>query len=205
MRDHQHRGPGLRHELEKEVEHRVPRGLVEIARGLVGEDQVGLPRQGAGDGHALLLAARELLGIALGQCGEAETVDQVPVARGVVPPAQTGLKRDIGGHGQRRDEVELLKHQPRMPAPDPRARRVGQGRQVVAHQPHMPRIRRVQPPGKVEKGAFPRPAFAGEGQRLAPPEGQGHVVEHGHGRIGAGITPCSRGRGGGRDRSWRAM
>src|SRR3712207_9533473 len=39
---------------------------VEVAGGLVGEDQLGVADQGAGDGHALLLAARKLARPVLG-------------------------------------------------------------------------------------------------------------------------------------------
>jgi hypothetical protein len=64
MGDHQHGRAGLRHQLHEQLQHRVAGGLVEVARGLIGEDQVGLPCQGPGDGHALLLPARQLLRVA---------------------------------------------------------------------------------------------------------------------------------------------
>ena len=45
-----------------------PGGGVEVAGGLVGEQDRGLHHQGAGDGHALALAARELVGL-VASCG----------------------------------------------------------------------------------------------------------------------------------------
>ena len=47
---------------------------VEVAGRLVGEDQLGVADQGAGDGDALLLAARELARPVLGAVGDADLV-----------------------------------------------------------------------------------------------------------------------------------
>ena len=70
-------------------------GLVEIAGGLVGEDQSGPVGERAGDGDALLLAAGELAR-AVGQAlGEAERAEQafgalVGLARGSAPRTSCG-------------------------------------------------------------------------------------------------------------------
>ena len=53
-----------RDELEEERHDRVAGGLVEVAGGLVGEDQAGAGGERPADGDALLLAAGELLGVA---------------------------------------------------------------------------------------------------------------------------------------------
>ena len=47
---------------------------VEVAGRLVGEDQLGVADQGAGDGDALLLAARQLARPMLGAVGDADLV-----------------------------------------------------------------------------------------------------------------------------------
>ncbi len=64
MGDHQERGIRFHLQCQHEVQHRVARGFVEIAGGLVGEDQFRACRERPADGDALLLAAGELLGIA---------------------------------------------------------------------------------------------------------------------------------------------
>ena len=50
---------------------------VEAARGFVGEDHVGVVHEGAGHGHALLFAARELCGLVVGAVGEAHEVEEL--------------------------------------------------------------------------------------------------------------------------------
>ena len=44
---------------------------IEVARGLVGHDERGIGDEGTRDRHALLLAARQLVGIVLHAIGEA--------------------------------------------------------------------------------------------------------------------------------------
>src|SRR6185369_15575244 len=56
------RGAALAVEAAHEIDDLAPGGAVEVRRGLVGQDQRGLADQRAGDGHALLLAARQLAG-----------------------------------------------------------------------------------------------------------------------------------------------
>ena len=48
---------------------------IEISRGLVGEDEHGVVGQGAGDGHALLLAAGELAGKVVHSVPEAHALE----------------------------------------------------------------------------------------------------------------------------------
>src|SRR5207245_4518280 len=47
-------------DLAQERDNRFAGGLVQVGGGFVGEDEVGLTGQGAGDGDALLLAAAQL-------------------------------------------------------------------------------------------------------------------------------------------------
>ena len=60
MGDHDDRLAELAHGAAHEVEDLGPGAAVEVAGGLVGEDDRRLAGQGAGDGDALLLAAAEL-------------------------------------------------------------------------------------------------------------------------------------------------
>ena len=60
MGDHHHGGAGAV-EPEQQLHHAFARCAVERAGGLVGQQQQRPARQGAGDGGALLLAARELV------------------------------------------------------------------------------------------------------------------------------------------------
>jgi hypothetical protein len=51
-------GPALAVDLEEQVVNRLAGGAIEVAGGLVGQQDLGLQREGAGEGDALLLAAR---------------------------------------------------------------------------------------------------------------------------------------------------
>ena len=57
--------------------HRGPEVGVERRERLVEQDDLGLDGEGAGEGHSLLLAARELVGVAAGQAGQAYGIEQV--------------------------------------------------------------------------------------------------------------------------------
>jgi hypothetical protein len=48
-------------EFEQEIRDALPGGVSKIARGLIREQHRGMRHEGARDGHALLLAARQLL------------------------------------------------------------------------------------------------------------------------------------------------
>ena len=87
----------------------APRAAVEVAGGLVGEDDRRAAGQGAGHGDALLLAAGELAGPVVEAVGEADGVDDL------VEPCRVGLaagqvhgQRDVLDRGQRRHQVERL-------------------------------------------------------------------------------------------------
>jgi hypothetical protein len=60
------------HQIEEFAEHDIGGGFVEVAGRLVGEDQRWLVGERAGDGDALLLAARQLGGPVLEALAEAE-------------------------------------------------------------------------------------------------------------------------------------
>ena len=63
-------------EVVEQGEHVGGRRRVEVAGGLVGEDQRGLGDQRPGDGDALLLAAGQLAGPVVGPVGEADLVER---------------------------------------------------------------------------------------------------------------------------------
>ena len=84
---------------------------VEVAGRLVGQDQLGLADQGAGDGDALLLAARQLRRPMLGAVRDADLVehslDPLPALRcRVIVIEQREL--DILAHRKLVDQVEAL-------------------------------------------------------------------------------------------------
>ena len=72
MGDDQQRRPGLSPAVEEQIDDFVPRRSIEIAGRLVGEDQVRAWSDCAGDGHALLFAAGQLLRIMIEPMAETD-------------------------------------------------------------------------------------------------------------------------------------
>src|SRR5216684_5188320 len=84
---------------------------VEIGQRLVEQEHARLDHHGAGERDALLLAARELGGIALGQRGELDGVEHLhdlPADRRAVEPAQLEAEGDVLRHRHvRPDRIAL--------------------------------------------------------------------------------------------------
>ena len=69
---------------------------VEVREGLVEEHQAHLRGQGPRQRHALLLAAGELVGVALGQVGDADAFEQIGHATLLLRPGQGGVAQREG-------------------------------------------------------------------------------------------------------------
>jgi acyl-CoA thioesterase I len=109
MRD-QHEGgavPGA--QIEHEVDHLAAGVAVEIAGWLVGEQQLRLDDEGARQRHALLLAARQLLGIMQQAVREPDGLQRVArPRRGVAPSGELERDRDIFQRVHHRHEAKGL-------------------------------------------------------------------------------------------------
>jgi hypothetical protein len=87
---------------------------IEGGEGLIEEHQARPGGEGAGQGHALLLTARELMGVAAGELAEARELHELGHPD---PPAPAGeAKADVGGDGEVGKERPLLGHVPDAPA-----------------------------------------------------------------------------------------
>ena len=87
--------------------------FIEVAGGLVAEQQFGLADEGAGDGDALLFAAGELGGEVIDARGEAGAFDEVfrAVDDGVVAVADEGGREDVFKDGALREERVVLEYE----------------------------------------------------------------------------------------------
>src|SRR6266481_96852 len=103
------------------VEHGRGRLRIEAPHGLVGENDRGLLCQGAGDGHTLLLSARQLIGPRVGFLEQADGIEApqglLPVGPGESPgedpPRRLGgqaARQDIFDGAQPTNQVELLEY-----------------------------------------------------------------------------------------------
>src|ERR1700722_13650636 len=109
VRDHDDGLAKFRHRLTEKAE-QVRGGIgVQVAGGLIGEDEVRPVDQRAGTRNALLLAAGKLTGTVLEPVADTELFYQVIEPRLVdLGAGQGGRQGDVLGRGQRRDEVEGL-------------------------------------------------------------------------------------------------
>ncbi len=123
MGDQHQRGAGLGAQAEQQVHHRIAGGLIEIAGRLIGQQQPGPRGEGAGERHALLLAAGELPGQMGQPMRQPDRTQRRPrPVRGVADPGKLQRHRDILQRGHGRDQVERLEHDADRLAPQPRQR-----------------------------------------------------------------------------------
>ena len=109
VRDHDHEAVAA--ELLQDL-HDLNGGLrVEGARGLVGEDDLGVVDDRAGDGHALHLSARKLVGLFVEVVAQAHTAQgllRAGAALGLGCAREQKRHLDVGDHALVRDEVVAL-------------------------------------------------------------------------------------------------
>ena len=109
-------------EGEEEIAHGVGVGVVEVAGGLVGEDQVGVVAEGAGDRDPLPLSAGEEFGGKAGPLRQADLGEEIESAAPV-----EGLSGDSEGHedvlerGEVFEEIVGLENKADVEAPERRA------------------------------------------------------------------------------------
>ena len=117
----------------EEPEHLGRRLAVEVAGGLVSEDQLGSAGEGPGDGDALLLAARQLGRTMPEPVAETDGVDDgVEPAWVQVAASEVGGEGDVLGRREGRDQVEGLEHEPHVVAAQDRELLVGHARQSLS-------------------------------------------------------------------------
>ena len=159
--DHHHRLARLARERVEEVEHRRGGLGVEVAGGLVGEDQGGVVDQRARDRHPLLLAAREPVGKAARAVGRgpraSSSAAHAPARARRPAQFSSSGKQQVLLDGQQRDQVEELEDEADVPAPEARARALGERREVGAVDAHRARVGQVDPAIRFSSVDLPEP------------------------------------------------
>jgi hypothetical protein len=185
---HHDRLPELADRLPQEVQD-VGRGVrVEVAGGLVGEDQIGLVDQRPGAGHPLLLAAGELGRAMREPVRDAQLLHQVaePVAVGL-GPGQVSGQGDVLGRGQRRDQVEGLEDEADLVPAQPGEPGVVEPADVLAAHERLPRRRPVQPGHAVHERRLARARRAHHGGEPGPVDGDVDARQGVHRRLAAAV------------------
>ena len=164
---------------------------VEVARGLVGEDDGRGVHQGAGDGHALLLAAGELVGRVAPALRQAHRLQQRVGGRVAAPlPRVDEGQLDVVLRAGARQQVEALEHEPDGPA-------AHRGELVVGHGGHVRAVQDVGAGGgmveaaqEVEEGGLARARRPHDRHELPLLEREGHALQrvdlHRAGVVGLG-------------------
>ena len=197
---------GLAHRAHggaEELEHLGAGGGVEVAGGLVGEDELGPGGQRPRHGDPLLLAAGEL-GRTMAQTrAEADRVDDPidPLAVGLAAGEREG-QGDVLVRGQRRHQVVRLEHEADPVAAQPGQRPVVEGAELGGADVHLAGGERVEPGEDVHQRRFARARRPHHGREPAGRDLEVDVVEGGHGLVAAAVD-LGRGDGASSDVSRR--
>jgi len=176
MRDDDDGGARGRVQVVEQRENLLPGARVEIARGLVGEEDRRVDREGARDRDPLPLAARELDGIACVERAVPEAHERHRIRR-----RRLGVRR----REEPRDELHVAAHRPVRHEPAflhhvsdaaPERDRLGRRDVDVVHADRA-RVRRDEPIEAAQKRRLPGPTLAHERNTLAAGNVDRHPVQ----------------------------
>jgi hypothetical protein len=185
-----HHCHALRVELREQL-HDVFTGFgIERASGLVGQNQLRLVHQRAGNGYALLLPARQLRGRVRTALAQTHPVQRGLCAQAPLGRTDPGIQHGQGHVLQRagaRQQVELLKHKTNAP--------VAYGRELVLRhsvdrftgQVVMPARGQIQTTQNIHQGGLARTRGAHDGDKLAFGNVQRHAAQRVHGLVTHGV------------------
>ena len=186
MGDDQQCGPGFGAAGEDQIDDRRASGGVEIAGGFIGKQQRGAGGEGAGDGHALLLAARELRGVMVEAVAKAYGGKFGGGAGfGIGDARQFERGHDIFERGHRGQQVKGLQHHADAPPAGKRKAIFTERREIGITDDQAARGGALQPGEHRHQAGFARAGGAEQRQSLA----LGHIkiqpFENGGGAIAA--------------------
>ena len=141
-------------QVTQQVDDRGSRGGVEVAGGLVGQQEGRGTDDRAGDGDALLLAAGELARPVVGAVCQPDALQRARRARPPLAcrdPAVQQARRDVVERAEPLQQEELLEHEADGTAAQRGQAPVTERRQVVPGHPHGARRRPVQRTREVEQ------------------------------------------------------
>ena len=181
VRDHHDCLAELFHRAPHEAENVGTRLAVEIARGFVGEDDLRLARQRAGDGDSLLLATRQLGRLVVETVAQADGVDDAVHPLGVgFDVAKVERKFDVLARTEGGDEVEGLEHEPDLLAAQVGELPFVERRQLDVADEGTSRRQRIEAGEAVHEGRLARTAGAHDRGEFAGAELDRHAVERAH-------------------------
>src|ERR1019366_9467002 len=178
MRDEDQGRAAIALQGEHEPDNGLTVRLVEVSRGLVGDEDRRIWRERAGERHALLLAARQLRRVMREPMVQP---DRVETGSGALEwRARTGefkRYRDIFESGHRWDKMKRLENDPDPGATEARQRILAKAIKAGAIHLDRARIGPLQASHDHEKGGFPRSRRPGEANCFAAPYFQRDSLE----------------------------
>ena len=177
---HHDDGRTLAVQLRKQFHHLAAVLRVEVTRGLVGQDQLGVRHHGTGDGHTLLLSARELLGEVFGTVRNihaAQDLVDTTLALGRLDAHVDQRQLDVLEDVQFVDQVERLEDEPDIPLAEFRAVFLLEPGDLVAEQRIAARGGIVQKPQDIEQRGLAAARGAHDGDEFTLLHFERHAVQ----------------------------
>ena len=191
MRDEEHGQRELVAQVAQQVDHLRLDRHVQRRQGLVGHDEFGLHRQGAGHADALALSPGEFVGIARSMFGrQADQFEQLGDALGsrfLAFREAVGLQRfsqDVAhAHFRIQAGIRVLEDHLQLAAQGAHAT-AGSGAQLLTAVAYAARCAIDQTQQRAADGALARARFANQAQRFTGLDGERDIVHraHRHGR-----------------------
>lgn len=180
MGDHQRRQPQTHDEFAQEGPRFLAQLGIQVGQRLVQQDDRRAVDQGAADGHALLLAAGELVRVALSQLAQAQLVQHILNALAHFAAGHAAQLERIGHvveHGLVRPKRIRLEHQAQVAV----LCRHFLARRAVVYQPiadaDTPRLGAFEAGDRAQQGRLAAAGGAEQGHHFALAQVHGHALE----------------------------
>ena len=168
MRDHHDGLAQISIELAKEAENALGTFRVEIARGLVRENDFRLADNGAGKSDALLFAAGKLRGLVLQALAETKKIgDHVKAVRVEAISVNMLRERDIVIGVERGEQIESLEHEADFVAAKQGSGGVAHRREIISIEKHAAASGLRQTANHMQHGRFPAARRTHDGDELS--------------------------------------
>lgn len=180
--DHDEAGAGLAHGSGQHLHDLVAGGLVEGTGGFISKDDAGVGHEGAGDGHALGLAAGDLGGAAVREVAEPELVEQrygLRTGRAPAHAVEHRGQRHIVQVAQLRQQLSVLEDEAEVAEAGAGAGGIGKRRDVRVAKADAAVGGREHAGHAVQQRGFAGAGGPHDGNELAWGDVQGDAGQHG--------------------------
>ena len=182
---HQHQSrPALGIDGKHQIDDLVPGSRIEIAGRLVGKNQFGAGREGAGQRHALLLAPREMLGVVTKAVRKPHALKpSARLAARRTLPRQLKRQHDVFQRRQRRQQLKRLKNKTEYLAAQ-------DGTRIFIKSVDFPTVEKntagtglIEPGQQAKQGRLTRAGSTDDGHGFTGGDGEGNLVQNDERRL----------------------